>query len=81
MRKLVEQDQVLVLFQPLGTPSNVAIQPYLNTKKVPQLFTATGATRWGDPEHFPWTIGFNQLQLVRFDGTTWVPFSEVLGSK
>jgi len=59
VRKLVEQDQVLVLFQPLGTPSNVAIQPYLNAKKVPQLFTATGATRWGDPEHFPWTIGFN----------------------
>jgi ABC-type branched-subunit amino acid transport system substrate-binding protein len=59
VRKLVEQDQVLLVFQPLGTPSNVAIQPYLNEKKVPQLFTATGATRWGDPEHFPWTMGYN----------------------
>ena len=47
------------IFQSLGTPSNAAIQPYLNTNKVPQLFVATGATRWGDPEHFPWTIGFN----------------------
>jgi branched-chain amino acid transport system substrate-binding protein len=59
VRKLVEQDQVLFIFQPLGTPSNAAIQPYLNSNKVPQLFAATGATRWGDPEHFPWTIGFN----------------------
>jgi ABC-type branched-subunit amino acid transport system substrate-binding protein len=59
VRKLVEEDQVLLVFQPLGTPSNVAIQPYLNAKKVPQLFTATGATRWGDPEHFPWTMGYN----------------------
>ena len=59
VRKLVEQDHVLFIFQPLGTPSNAAIQPYLNTNKVPQLFAATGATRWGDPEHFPWTIGFN----------------------
>jgi branched-chain amino acid transport system substrate-binding protein len=59
VRKLVEQDQVLLVFQPLGTPSNSAIQKYLNAKKVPQLFAATGATKWGDPEHFPWTIGFN----------------------
>lgn len=59
IRKLVEQDQVSFIFQSLGTPSNVAIQPYLNTNKVPQLFVATGATRWNDPEHFPWTIGFN----------------------
>ena len=59
VRKLVEQDQVSFIFQSLGTPSNVAIQPYLNTNKVPQLFVATGATRWNDPEHFPWTIGFN----------------------
>jgi ABC-type branched-subunit amino acid transport system substrate-binding protein len=59
VRKLVEQDQVLLIFQPLGTPSNSAIQKYLNAKKVPQLFAATGATKWGDPEHFPWTIGFN----------------------
>src|SRR5262249_7144432 len=42
----------------VGTPSNTAIQPYLNTKKVPQLFVATGATKWGDPQHFPWTIGW-----------------------
>jgi branched-chain amino acid transport system substrate-binding protein len=59
IRKLVEQDQVLFIFQSLGTPSNAAIQPYLNASKVPQLFVATGATRWGDPEHFPWTMGFN----------------------
>ena len=59
VRKLVEQDQVLLIFQPLGTPSNAAIQDYLNTKKVPQLFTATGASRWGDPAHHPWTMAFN----------------------
>ncbi len=59
VRKLVEQDQVLFIFQSLGTPSNAAIQPYLNGNKVPQLFVSTGATRWADPEHFPWTIGFN----------------------
>jgi ABC-type branched-subunit amino acid transport system substrate-binding protein len=59
IRKLVEQDQVSFIFQSLGTPSNAAIQPYLNTNKVPQLFVATGATRWNDPQHFPWTIGFN----------------------
>ncbi|HKU40033.1 MAG TPA: ABC transporter substrate-binding protein [Polyangiales bacterium] len=59
VRKLVEEDQVLAIFQPLGTPSNTAIQKYLNTKKVPQLFVSTGATKWGDPTNFPWTIGFN----------------------
>jgi branched-chain amino acid transport system substrate-binding protein len=59
VRKLVEEDQVLAIFQPLGTPSNTAIQKYLNTKKVPQLFVSTGATKWGDPKQFPWTIGFN----------------------
>jgi branched-chain amino acid transport system substrate-binding protein len=59
IRKLVEQEQVSFIFQSLGTPSNVAIQPYLNTNKVPQLFVATGATRWNDPEHYPFTIGFN----------------------
>ncbi|WP_394840126.1 ABC transporter substrate-binding protein [Pendulispora rubella] len=58
-RKLVEQEQVLLVFQPLGTAPNAAIQDYLQTKKVPQLFVATGATRWGDPEHHPWTMGFN----------------------
>ena len=58
VRKLVEEEQVLFVFQTLGTPSNTAIQKYLNAKKVPQLFVATGATKWGDPEHFPWTIGW-----------------------
>jgi branched-chain amino acid transport system substrate-binding protein len=58
VRKLVESDEVLVVFNPLGTPSNTAIQKYLNAKKVPQLFVATGATKWNDPQHFPWTIGF-----------------------
>src|SRR5213080_177835 len=58
VRKLVESDEVLVVFNPLGTPSNTAIQKYLNSKKVPQLFVATGATKWDDPKHFPWTIGW-----------------------
>ena len=58
VRKLVEQDEVLLVFQPLGTPSNTAIQKYMNGKKVPQLFVATGATKWNDPKHFPWTMGW-----------------------
>ncbi len=58
VRKLVESDEVLLVFNPLGTPSNTAIQKYLNAKKVPQLFVATGATKWNDPQQFPWTIGF-----------------------
>ncbi len=58
VRKLVEQEEVLLIFQPLGTPSNSAIQQYLNARKVPQLFVATGATKWGDPQHFPWTMGW-----------------------
>ena len=58
VRKLVEEEQVLLLFQTLGTPSNSAIHKYTNAKKVPQLFVATGATKWGDPEHFPWTMGW-----------------------
>jgi branched-chain amino acid transport system substrate-binding protein len=58
VRKLVEQEEVLAIFQPLGTPSNSAIQQYLNAKKVPQLFVATGASKWGDPQHFPWTMGW-----------------------
>ncbi|WP_179735569.1 MULTISPECIES: ABC transporter substrate-binding protein [unclassified Bradyrhizobium] len=57
-RKLVEKDEVLLIFSPLGGPSNLAIQKYLNSKKIPQLFVATGTTRWGDPKHFPWTMGF-----------------------
>jgi branched-chain amino acid transport system substrate-binding protein len=58
VRKLVESDEVLVVFNPLGTPSNSAIQKYLNSKKVPQLFVATGATKWNDPKNFPWTMGW-----------------------
>ena len=57
-RKLVESDEVLVVFNPLGTPSNTAIQKYLNGKKVPQLFVATGATKWNDAKGFPWTMGW-----------------------
>src|ERR1700748_520452 len=57
-RKLVESDEVLFIFQSLGTPSNSAIHKYMNAKKVPQLFVATGATKWGDPKHFPWTMGW-----------------------
>jgi len=57
-RKLVEQDQVLFMFQTLGTPPNTAIQKYMNSKKVPQSFVATGATKWNDPKNFPWTIGW-----------------------
>src|SRR6202045_3284429 len=57
-RKLVEDDEVLLIFQPLGTPSNSAIQKYMNAKKVPQLFVASGATKWGDPKNFPWTMGW-----------------------
>ena len=57
-RKLVESDEVLLVFNPLGTPPNTAIQKYLNSKKVPQLFVATGATKWNDPKGFPWTMGW-----------------------
>ena len=57
-RRLVEEDGVLLMLNPLGTPTNSAIQHYLNQKKVPQLFVATGATKWDDPKHFPWTIGW-----------------------
>ena len=57
-RKLVESDEVLLIFGPLGTPSNSAIQKYLNAKKVPQLFVATGATKFGDYKEFPWTMGW-----------------------
>jgi branched-chain amino acid transport system substrate-binding protein len=57
-RKLVESDEVLLIFQSLGTPSNTAIQKYMNAKKVPQLFVATGATKWNDPREFPWTMGW-----------------------
>ncbi|MHC2624639.1 ABC-type branched-subunit amino acid transport system substrate-binding protein [Bradyrhizobium huanghuaihaiense] len=57
-RKLVESDEVLFIFNSLGTPPNSAIQKYMNSKKVPQLFVATGATKWNDPQNFPWTMGW-----------------------
>jgi len=58
VRKLVEQDEVAALFQTLGTPTNTAIQKYVNQQKVPHLFVATGATKWNDPKNFPWTMGW-----------------------
>ena len=58
VRKLVEQDNVLFVFQTLGTPSNTAIHKYMNMKKVPQLHVATGASKWNDPKNFPWTMGW-----------------------
>ncbi len=57
VRKLVEQEEVLFLWQLLGTPSNSAVHKYVNQKKIPHLFLATGATKWGDPKNFPWTMG------------------------
>ncbi|HTT39172.1 MAG TPA: ABC transporter substrate-binding protein [Burkholderiales bacterium] len=57
-RRLVEQEQVLFIFGSLGTATNTAIQKYLNARKVPHLFVATGATKFRDPQHFPWTIGW-----------------------
>jgi branched-chain amino acid transport system substrate-binding protein len=57
-RALVEQDEVLFVFNALGTPTNSAVHKYLNAKKVPQLFVATGATKWGDPKNYPWTMGW-----------------------
>jgi ABC-type branched-subunit amino acid transport system substrate-binding protein len=57
-RKLVESDEVLMIFNGLGTPPNSAIHKYMNSKKVPQLFVATGATKWNDPKDFPWTMGW-----------------------
>ena len=58
VRKMVEEDQVLALFQTLGTPPNTAIQTYANDNKVPQLFVATGADKWNDPKNHPWTMGW-----------------------
>ena len=64
VRKLVENDEVLFMYQMIGTPSNAAVQKYLNTKKVPQLFAATGASRFTDPKNYPWTLGFNPSYFV-----------------
>ena len=58
VRQLVEQDKVLCTFNTLGTPCNTAIHKYMNQKKVPQLFVATGASKWGNPKEFPWTMGY-----------------------
>jgi branched-chain amino acid transport system substrate-binding protein len=64
VRRLVEQDQVLLVFQPLGTPSNTAIHKYMNQKQVPQLLVGTGATKWGDPKNFPWTMGWQPTYQI-----------------
>src|ERR1700710_1706579 len=63
-RKLVEADEVLLIFNPLGTPSNSAIQKYMNAKKVPQIFVSSGAAKWNDPKNFPWTMGWQPSYQV-----------------
>jgi len=63
-RRLVEQENVLLLFQSLGTPTNSAIHKYVNARKVPHLLIATGASKWADPKNFPWTMGFNPSYQV-----------------
>jgi branched-chain amino acid transport system substrate-binding protein len=63
-RKLVESDEVLLVFNPLGTPGNSAIQKYMNTKKVPQIFVSSGAAKWNDPKNFPWTMGWQPSYQV-----------------
>jgi ABC-type branched-subunit amino acid transport system substrate-binding protein len=70
-RKLVESDEVLLVFNPLGTPGNTAIQKYMNSKKVPQIFVSSGAAKWNDPKNFPWTIGWqpNYQTEARIYGT------------
>src|SRR5882757_3862785 len=63
-RKLVESDEVLLVFNSLGTPGNTAIQKYMNAKKVPQIFVSTGAAKWNDPKNFPWTMGWQPSYQV-----------------
>ena len=63
-RKLVEEDEVLLLFAPVGTPNNTAIHKYMNAKKVPHLFVSSGANRWSDPKNFPWSMGWNPSYQV-----------------
>jgi branched-chain amino acid transport system substrate-binding protein len=63
-RKLIESDEVFLVFNALGTPTQTAVQKYQNTKKVPQLFVATGASKWNDPKDFPWTMGFQPSYRV-----------------
>ncbi len=64
IRKLIESDEVLLVFNALGTPTQTAVQKYQNAKKVPQLFVATGASKWNDPKEFPWTMGFQPSYRV-----------------
>src|SRR6202051_4078483 len=64
VRKLVEGDEVLFTFQIIGTPSNAAVQKYLNGKQVPQLLASTGASKFTDPKNFPWTMGYNPNYFV-----------------
>src|SRR3974390_2625005 len=64
VRKLIESDEVFLVFNALGTPTQSAVLKYHNTKKVPQLFVATGASKWNDPKDFPWTIGFQPSYRV-----------------
>ena len=58
VRQLVEQDKVLLLFQIMGTATNTAIHKYVNQKKIPHLYLSSGASKWGDPEHYPWTMSY-----------------------
>ncbi|WGR99830.1 ABC transporter substrate-binding protein [Bradyrhizobium sp. ISRA443] len=64
IRKLIESDEVFLVFNALGTPTQTAVQKYQNAKKVPQLFLATGASKWNDPKEFPWTMGFQPSYRV-----------------
>jgi len=69
VRKLIEQDKVLAIVNPVGTPSNTAIRKYLNDRQVPHLFLSTGASKWNDPLNYPWTLGFNPS--YRLEGRTY----------
>ena len=64
VRKLIESDEVFLVFNALGTPTQTAVQKYHNAKKVPQLFLATGASKWNEPKEFPWTMGFQPSYRV-----------------
>src|SRR5664279_2870598 len=64
VRKLIESDEVFLVFNALGTPTQTAVQKYQNAKKVPQLFVATGASKWNDPKAFPWTMGYQPSYRV-----------------
>ena len=78
-RKLVEQEEVAVILNPLGTPTGLAVRKYLNDHKVPQLFVGAGATLWGDHEHFPWTIGFQAVLPGRDRGLRKIRAEEQAG--